>query len=88
MTDSPLFQAFPFDPNPDWSRFYASGADILDYMKKTVKKWNLDRDLQLGTKVVDARWLEDEGQWKVTVETTRDGAPIQKNTPEKSLDRR
>ncbi|KAH7029586.1 uncharacterized protein B0I36DRAFT_291378 [Microdochium trichocladiopsis] len=60
--------AFPFDPNPDWARFYASGADILAYMKATVKKWNLDRDLQLSTKVVEARWLEETGQWRVTVE--------------------
>lgn len=64
--------AFPFDPNPEWTRFYASGAEILEYFKKTVKKWNLDRDLQLNTKVVGAQWQEDLGQWKVTVE--KDGA--------------
>lgn len=40
----------------------------MDYIKKTVKKWNLDRDLQLNTRVVGAEWQEDEGQWKVTVE--------------------
>lgn len=61
-------QAFPFDPNPDWSRFYSSGQEIQDYLVRTMKKWNLDRDLQLNTKVVGAYWLEDEGQWKVTVE--------------------
>ena len=61
-------QAFPFDPNPDWERFYASGGDILAYMKATVKKWGLDRDLQLNTRVVGAWWQDDRGQWKVTVE--------------------
>ncbi|EWG44884.1 hypothetical protein FVEG_05851 [Fusarium verticillioides 7600] len=60
--------AFPFDPNPNWERFYASGGDILSYMKATVKKWNLDRDLQLNTRVIGAEWLDDLGQWKVTVE--------------------
>ncbi|KAK5655050.1 hypothetical protein OQA88_5949 [Cercophora sp. LCS_1] len=60
--------SFPFDPNPDWERFYASGADILKYIKATVKKWNLDRDLQLNTRVVGAHWDEALGQWKVTVE--------------------
>ncbi|KAF9779077.1 hypothetical protein IL306_002713 [Fusarium sp. DS 682] len=60
--------AFPFDPNPNWERFYASGGDILAYMKATVKKWNLDRDLQLNTRVIGAEWLDDLGQWKVTVE--------------------
>ncbi|SPO01644.1 related to monooxigenase [Cephalotrichum gorgonifer] len=60
--------AFPFDPNPDWERFYASGGDILSYMKATVKKWSLDRDLQLNTRVIGAWWQEDLGQWKVRVD--------------------
>lgn len=63
--------AFPFDPNPDWTRFYASGAEILEYFKKTVSKWNLDRDLQLNTKVVGAQWHDSDGVWEVEVETTR-----------------
>lgn len=37
-------------------------------MKNTTKKWNLDRGLQLNTKVVSAEWQEDDGQWRVTVE--------------------
>lgn len=61
-------EAFPFDPNPNWSRFYATGPDILAYMKATVQKWSLDRDLKLGTKVIGAWWQEHLGQWKVTVE--------------------
>jgi|SRR5690242_133901 len=63
--------AFPFDPNPDWTRFYASGAEILNYFKKTTKKWNLDRDLQLNTKVVGAQWHDSEGMWEVEVQNTR-----------------
>ncbi|KAL6246287.1 hypothetical protein RBB50_006523 [Rhinocladiella similis] len=61
--------AFPFDPNPDWERFYASGAAIEEYIKHTVKKWNLDRDLHLNTRVIAAEWQESSGQWKVTVES-------------------
>lgn len=63
--------AFPFDPNPEWTRFYASGAEILAYFKKTVQKWNLDRDLQLNTKVVGAQWHDSEGIWEVEVENVR-----------------
>ena len=32
-----------------------------------MKKWNLDRDVQLETQVVGAYWQEDSGKWKVTV---------------------
>lgn len=60
--------AFPFDPNPDWDHFYSTGGEIQAYIKATVQKWNLDRDLQLNTKVTGAYWQEDLGQWKVTVE--------------------
>lgn len=60
--------AFPFDPNPEWDRFYATGAQIQEYFVKTVRKWDLDRDVQLNTKVVGLHWQEDRCQWKVTVE--------------------
>ncbi|KIV82362.1 hypothetical protein PV11_04481 [Exophiala sideris] len=60
--------AFPFDPNPDWGHFYSTGEEIQAYIKHTVKKWNLDRDMQLNTKVTGAYWQEDLGQWKLTVE--------------------
>ncbi|KAF4555237.1 Flavin-binding monooxygenase-like protein 6 [Elsinoe fawcettii] len=60
--------AFPFDPNPDWERFYASGGDILAYIKHTVQKWSLDQDLHLNTRVIGAHWQQHLGQWKVTVE--------------------
>ncbi|KAK5064630.1 hypothetical protein LTR84_000464 [Exophiala bonariae] len=59
--------AFPFDPNPEWTKFYSSGQEIHQYIVKTVKKWNLDRDVQLNTEVTAATWEESRGQWKVTV---------------------
>lgn len=60
--------AFPFDPNPDWSHFYSTGPQIQEYITKTVKKWNLDRDIQFRTRVLGTYWQEEAGQWKVVVE--------------------
>jgi cation diffusion facilitator CzcD-associated flavoprotein CzcO len=60
-------QAFPFDPNPNWSHFYATGTEIQEYIKATVKKWNLDRDIRLNTQVTRAEWQAEQGLWKVTV---------------------
>ncbi|KAK4941743.1 hypothetical protein LTR10_018347 [Elasticomyces elasticus] len=60
--------AFPFDPKPDWSHFYATGEDIQAYVKATAKKWNLGRDVHLKHKVTAALWQEDRGQWAITVE--------------------
>jgi cation diffusion facilitator CzcD-associated flavoprotein CzcO len=61
--------AFPFDPNPEWNNFYSSGQEILEYIKRTAKKWDLDRDVQLNTKVTFAVWQEDQGKWKIIVES-------------------
>ncbi|OQV00216.1 hypothetical protein CLAIMM_05744 [Cladophialophora immunda] len=64
---SSQMQAFPFDPNPEWTRFYSSGAEIEQYIVRTARKWNLYRDIQLNTRVVGAFWDDERGQWKVTV---------------------
>ena len=60
--------AFPFDPNPEWDHFYSTGPQIQEYITKTVRKWDLDRDIEFNTKVVGTYWQEDQGQWKVVVE--------------------
>ena len=63
-------QAFPFDPNPNWSKFYADGDEILEYMQKTVDKWNLRRDIEFNTRVISLDWIEADGKWKVRVRKT------------------
>ncbi|KEF62523.1 uncharacterized protein A1O9_00496 [Exophiala aquamarina CBS 119918] len=60
--------AFPFDPNPSWSRFFSTGPEIWAYMKKTAQKWNLERDVKYNHRVKGAYWQGDRGQWKVLVE--------------------
>ncbi|TKX18371.1 flavin-binding monooxygenase-like protein 7 [Elsinoe australis] len=59
--------SFPFEPNPDWSAYYASGAEILAYFRRTVRKYGLDRDVRTGCRVEEARWDEEGGRWKVKV---------------------
>jgi cation diffusion facilitator CzcD-associated flavoprotein CzcO len=61
-------QAFPFDPSPDWTRFYSSGAEIQAYIKRTAKKWSLDRDVYLNTRVKSATWQPEPGVWAIVVE--------------------
>ncbi|KAK5943971.1 hypothetical protein PMZ80_003252 [Knufia obscura] len=61
--------AFPFDPSPDWTRFYSSGKEIHEYIKRTAKKWDLERDVYLNTRVKSAVWQDADGRWEVTVES-------------------
>ena len=55
------------EPNPHYSRYYASGAEILDYFQKTVAKYNLDRDLKLEHELVSAEWIEETSKWAIQV---------------------
>ncbi|EFX01715.1 flavin-binding monooxygenase [Grosmannia clavigera kw1407] len=60
---------FPFEPNPNWSSFYAGQPEILAYMQHTVKKWNLLKHVQLNTEIVEAVWNEFDGQWNLKIRT-------------------
>ncbi|KAJ9611624.1 hypothetical protein H2200_004808 [Cladophialophora chaetospira] len=60
--------AFPFDPNPGWTRFFSTGPEIWAYMKRTAQKWNLERDIKYNHRVTGAYWQETRGQWQVIVE--------------------
>jgi len=37
-------------------------------MQKTVKEWNLDRNVQYNTEVTGCYWQEDRSQWKISVD--------------------
>lgn len=37
-------------------------------MKRTAQKWDLERHVKYGHRVVGAYWQEDRGAWKVMVE--------------------
>ena len=63
--------SFSFDPNPHWSRFYPTGPEFLEYIKRVTDKYRLRRHIEFGVSVSGARWDEDRRQW--IVQTERDG---------------
>jgi cation diffusion facilitator CzcD-associated flavoprotein CzcO len=58
---------FPFEPNPDWSTYYASGSEILEYFKRTVAKYDLARDVKCSHRVEHAAFNEEKGKWELRV---------------------
>lgn len=58
---------FPFDPNPEWSEFYASAPEIQDYFMRFYEKNELSPFVVLNTEVVQAEWHDMEGLWHVTL---------------------
>ncbi|KAK4556593.1 hypothetical protein LTR86_006164 [Recurvomyces mirabilis] len=56
---------FPFDPNPDWSGYYAYAPEIQEYFLRFYKKHDLEPFVVLSTEVLSAEWHDLEGQWHV-----------------------
>ena len=67
---------FPFEPNPEWSAFYASGEEIWQYFKRTVDKYDLARGVKCGHRVQRAEFDEESGKWRLEVENVKDGSVI------------
>ncbi|CAG7921120.1 unnamed protein product [Penicillium olsonii] len=58
---------FPFEPNPNWSSFYAEGPEILQYIKDTSVKYGLNDRVQLNSEVIESIWDEDAAQWNIKI---------------------
>ncbi|GAB1214936.1 hypothetical protein ATERTT37_004117 [Aspergillus terreus] len=59
---------FLFESNPNWSHFYPPGAEIEEYIQRTVKKYNLDKDVQFNSRVKETIWDDNAGKWLVRVD--------------------
>src|SRR6476646_2480145 len=56
-----------FEPNPNWSRLYSTGAEIKQYADDVADKFDVRRHMRFDTVVEGARWDEDAKVWRVTV---------------------
>ncbi|KAI9371747.1 hypothetical protein BJX61DRAFT_534533 [Aspergillus egyptiacus] len=62
---------FSFDPNPDWSHYFAYGDEIQRYFEGFAERFDLRRFMKLNTRVVECRWVEERGVWDITLQDTR-----------------
>jgi cation diffusion facilitator CzcD-associated flavoprotein CzcO len=61
--------SFSFRPNPSWSRVFAEGGEIHDYLRACVREEGLDDHLLLNCALSEAQWSDDDARW--LVRTTR-----------------
>src|SRR5690348_7283769 len=57
-----------FEPNPNWSRLFSTGAEIKQYADDIADKYDIRRHMRFRTVVEGARWDEEAGVWKVTLD--------------------
>jgi cation diffusion facilitator CzcD-associated flavoprotein CzcO len=58
--------SYSFLPQPSWSRVFAPGAEIHEYVRDVTRAEGLAPHLRLGTELTGARWDDDEAAWHLT----------------------
>lgn len=56
-----------FEPNPNWSRLFSTGAEIKQYADDVAAKYDVRRHIRFNTTVEGARWDEDAKVWRVAL---------------------
>lgn len=59
---------FPWEPNAQYTKFYAGAEEIHEYIRRTTKKYNLDKNISYESKVIESIWDDDEGKWKLKIQ--------------------
>lgn len=65
--------SFSFEPNPRWSRVFATQPEIHDYLRHCAQKYDLLRHVRFAAEVAQAAWDERYALWRVTL---RDGTRL------------
>ncbi|MGI8610552.1 MAG: flavin-containing monooxygenase [Candidatus Dormibacteria bacterium] len=60
-------------PNPNWSRTYSPQAEIRDYLRDCVDRFDLRSHIHTGVTVDEAVWRDDQQVWEIQ---TSDGTLI------------
>jgi cation diffusion facilitator CzcD-associated flavoprotein CzcO len=58
--------SFSFEPNPDWSRAFATQPEIQAYLVRCAEKYGLRPHLRFGVTVTGGRFDEDAGVWTLS----------------------
>jgi len=58
--------SYSFRPKADWSRRFAPGHEILDYLRDTARAEGLEPHLRLREPLTAARWDQHNGCWRLT----------------------
>ena len=56
-----------FEPNPNWSRLFATGTEIKKYADEVADKYDVRRHIRFNAGVEGARWDEEAGVWRVAL---------------------
>ncbi|HTQ22119.1 NAD(P)/FAD-dependent oxidoreductase, partial [Mycobacterium sp.] len=61
------FYCYSFEPNNDWTHFFAEQHELQDYFTQVMAKHDLVDQVRWNTEVLAAEWNDDDGIWSVSV---------------------
>jgi 4-hydroxyacetophenone monooxygenase len=61
------FYCYSFEPNNDWTHFFAEQCELRDYFTEVMNKHDLGEHVRWSTEVVAAEWHDDDGTWSVSL---------------------
>lgn len=61
--------SYSFAPNPNWSKSYGSGAEILAYMRSCAETYGIRQHIRCNAQADKAQWVKDH--WHVTCQDGR-----------------
>ena len=64
------FYSYSFEPNPDWTSFFAERDELRNYIDTIVEQYGLAEHVRLGTEVLAAVYDEAQGVWRLRLRTT------------------
>jgi 4-hydroxyacetophenone monooxygenase len=62
------FYSYAFEPNHDWSHFFAKRDELWQYFERVARKYELRKYIRFGTEVVEARYDEANANWRITAQ--------------------
>ncbi|KAI8717009.1 hypothetical protein NCS52_00996100 [Fusarium sp. LHS14.1] len=67
---------YSFAGNPNWSKFYAGGAEIQQYLKDIAWRYDVERYVRLRHHFEKADWNETTQKWTVTVKDLKNNTTV------------
>jgi cation diffusion facilitator CzcD-associated flavoprotein CzcO len=64
--------SYSFEPNPDWSRLFSPGHEILAYIEGVARRYGVERRMRLGEEITRCEFVA--GRWQI--ETARGGRDV------------
>jgi 4-hydroxyacetophenone monooxygenase len=62
------FYSYAFEPNHDWSHFFAKRDELWNYFERVADKYDLRNHIRLGVEVTEARYDEAGAVWRITAQ--------------------